>query len=250
MSKKYKKYYAIKRGYKVGIFHNYWNNVKKYTEHFPHAVFKGFNTLEKAEEYYYNTVKNRTTKNTNGNNIMKENKIVDKEKRSIQREIRRKEREEKRLKLEEVQNRKKSIVESIIFNNSNEKHSAMQTVSIVVIGHHLPYVENTPGYYEYLLIDNKSGKHIKKKSDYFSDISSANRVIIMGLIDGVSQLKKPCHIKAYIKTMIGFKKMIKESQSPNADKLSELKDILLNNGHVIEELLDVKKADELWEKYK
>lgn len=49
-------YYAIHRGYKIGIF-NTWNECKKYTNGFKNSVFKKFNNKKDAQnfvEYGYN----------------------------------------------------------------------------------------------------------------------------------------------------------------------------------------------------
>lgn len=44
------KYYAVKQGYKIGIY-NTWDDCKKQVEGYSGAVYKGFPTLEKAEEF-------------------------------------------------------------------------------------------------------------------------------------------------------------------------------------------------------
>lgn len=36
------KYYAIKSGYRTGIFYDIWDNVKQYVNGYPNAEFKGF----------------------------------------------------------------------------------------------------------------------------------------------------------------------------------------------------------------
>ncbi|ORX84678.1 hypothetical protein BCR32DRAFT_230304, partial [Anaeromyces robustus] len=46
-----KKYYAVKKGYKIGIF-NDWNKCKKSVNGYKGSIFKGFLTLEKAKEYF------------------------------------------------------------------------------------------------------------------------------------------------------------------------------------------------------
>lgn len=46
-----KKYYAVKKGKVTGVFNN-WDDCKASVDGFPGAVYKGFATLEEAEEYW------------------------------------------------------------------------------------------------------------------------------------------------------------------------------------------------------
>ena len=43
------KYYAIKSGYRTGIFYDTWDNVKQYVNGYPNAEFKGFSNQKDAE---------------------------------------------------------------------------------------------------------------------------------------------------------------------------------------------------------
>ncbi len=45
-----KKFYAVKKGYKTGIFES-WDECKKQTQGFKGALFKGFATLDEAKAY-------------------------------------------------------------------------------------------------------------------------------------------------------------------------------------------------------
>lgn len=53
MAKPKNKYYAIKKGKEVGIFEKPWDEVKCMIAGVSGAVYKGFPTLESAEEWYY-----------------------------------------------------------------------------------------------------------------------------------------------------------------------------------------------------
>ena len=45
------KFYAIRRGFKTGIFTMPWDETRKLVEGFKGAVFKGFKSLKEAEDY-------------------------------------------------------------------------------------------------------------------------------------------------------------------------------------------------------
>lgn len=49
-----KKFYAIKDGYKKGIFYDDWDNVKQYVSGYSGAVYKGFKNQEDADNYMAN----------------------------------------------------------------------------------------------------------------------------------------------------------------------------------------------------
>ena len=53
MAKPKNKYYAVKKGKDVGIFEKSWDEVKELVQGFQGAVYKGFPTLESAEEWFY-----------------------------------------------------------------------------------------------------------------------------------------------------------------------------------------------------
>lgn len=53
MAKPKNKYYAIKKGKETGIFEKPWDEVKCMIAGVSGAVYKGFPTLESAEEWYY-----------------------------------------------------------------------------------------------------------------------------------------------------------------------------------------------------
>lgn len=46
-----KKYYAIKEGYKTGVFYDEWANVKQYISGYSGAVYKGFKNQKEADDY-------------------------------------------------------------------------------------------------------------------------------------------------------------------------------------------------------
>jgi hypothetical protein len=45
------RYYAIKQGWRTGVFHTTWDEARTYVEGFGKAVFKGFNTRADAESF-------------------------------------------------------------------------------------------------------------------------------------------------------------------------------------------------------
>lgn len=49
-----KRWYAIKRGYKTGIYNDRWSVVKKYVDYYSGAIFKGFDVYHEAYDYMHN----------------------------------------------------------------------------------------------------------------------------------------------------------------------------------------------------
>jgi len=66
------------------------------------------------------------------------------------------------------------------------------------------------------------------------DNTTSNRILIEGMIDAVSQLKRPCYISIYAPTSVGFSK---PNKSVNKDKLQELLSLISHNDHDFEEKL-------------
>lgn len=52
-----KKYYAVRKGRKTGIFTDHWDDVKRLVNGYSNAEYKGFPTLEEAERYMSNADK-------------------------------------------------------------------------------------------------------------------------------------------------------------------------------------------------
>lgn len=209
-----KKYYAIKRGRETGIFEGNWKEVeKKYIKGFSKPQLKGFNSREAAEKYLNETDNERA-----------ENKILKKKWHGDSRLIR--------------------------FDREREDHQKLRTVLIVINGHQNNFSLNKPGYYGYILIDEKTNKYIIVNPSPSKPHLTPNRAMIEGIIDAISKLKQPCHIKLYTKAPIGFVKMLKGSSGPNADVLKLLRTSLLNNNHIVEELISSSSTvEEYFEKY-
>ena len=74
-----KKYYAIRKGRKTGIFTDNWNKVRKYVDKFSNAEYKGFQDLESAERYMgYSSSKSNQKENKNTKSKIPKDKIVKK----------------------------------------------------------------------------------------------------------------------------------------------------------------------------
>ena len=69
MGKEIKKFYAVKKGLKPGIYFS-WNECKAQTHKFKGAIFKSFPTLKEAEDYL-----NSLTKKTILHNIIHQSQI-------------------------------------------------------------------------------------------------------------------------------------------------------------------------------
>ncbi|WCK57358.1 RNase H1/viroplasmin domain-containing protein (plasmid) [Aneurinibacillus sp. Ricciae_BoGa-3] len=229
-----KRFYSIRKGYRTGVFYGYWQDVQKHVDGFSNAQFKGFDKIEDAEKFL-NGGKNKTRAIM----IQTEQSKVKSEKKSLS-----KKKEQKvSLNREEVLNKRTELTQQIIY--SEELHNHYPKVSIVLLGHQYVLQEHKPGFFEYILIHDKTGVALKNES-YMMPNTSPNRAIIIGLMDALSLIKPSCHIKVYTKISIGFKKMIKGSGGPNQDVLNELKEYLLSNVHVVQEFVDIQKVEELY----
>ncbi|MGM0879254.1 MAG: viroplasmin family protein [Bacillota bacterium] len=219
-----KKFYAIKSGKKTGIFTGNWKEIeKKYIKGFSNPQYKGFNTREEAEKYLSVPAK-PSHKKERKEAIRKE---------QLEREAINKKKREEKEQAKKALEFEREKAQDIVFQANNEKHQELRKVKLVINCH-----QNPLGFYRSILIDEKTNKSIKvNPSPQFLDTSS-NRAIIIGIIKEVSKLKTPCHIKIHSKTNFGYQIMVKGKKSPNSDKLDELKEHLLSNGHVIEEFIE------------
>lgn len=216
-----KKFYAIKQGKKTGIFSGQWSEIqKKYIIGFPTPEYRGFNEREEAERYMGEPL--RVRKKRDKKEIRKNQSGNDK-------------------KDNELKGERTILNKKLIYSENIEEHRQMPTVNIALLGHQSVHLEERPGYYEYILVDDKSGKHLKVVSELMPH-TSQNKAMIDGLMDAISKLKFPCHVRVYVKTHIGFRKMVRGSKSPNADALSLLRERLLDKGHVVQEVFDVEKT--------
>lgn len=228
-----KKFYAIRKGRQTGVFSGQWKEIeKKYIKGFSNPEYKGFNNREQAEEY------------------LRPKQQVDKKKEKKEiREPQVKIKEKKVNKSQQVANERVLLTQKIIYSEKNPEHVNMTTVSVALLGHQSVRDESKSGYYDYILKHEESGRKIKVTSER-TPHTSPSRAIAQGLIDAISKLRKPCHIKVYLKIYVGFKKMIRGSKSPNAELLKELKNLILEKGHVIEEIFDIDKTNSIFEEEK
>jgi hypothetical protein len=222
-----KKFYAIKRGRETGIFQGKWNNIEnKYIKGFTSPQFKGFNSREDAEIYLGVSAK----------------------------AVNKKERKD-RIRKEQLENEafnKKRWEENkrIQFDKENQFHKGLRTVLLVINGHQKSFEVDKPGYYRYILLDEKTDKYTKVQASPYKPGLTAGRAMIEGIIDAVSKLKHPCHIKLYAKTYFGYKIMLKGSKSSNSDLLNQLRMLLFENNHVLEEFIETDSAiEEYFTKY-
>lgn len=219
-----KKFYAIKKGKKTGVFTGNWKKIEgKYIKGFSNPQFKGFDTIEGAENYL--STNKSSNKNKRKENIRKEQL----EKEAINKvKIEAKQQAKAAFELE----RKKT--QSIIYDPNNKNNKDLRKIKLVISCHH----DHIGGFYRSLLIDEKTNKFIKiNQSPHYLNTSS-NRAIIIGIIEEISKLKVPSHVKIHSKTNFGYQIMIKGKKSINKDKLLELKDLLYSNGHIIEENIE------------
>lgn len=74
-----KKYYAVRKGRKTGIFTDSWDIVRKYVDKFPKAEYKGFQDLKSAEKYMgYSLSKSKQKENKDNKSELPKDKIVSK----------------------------------------------------------------------------------------------------------------------------------------------------------------------------
>ena len=122
--------------------------------------------------------------------------------------------------------------------------------------------------------DKKPGSYVVKMEyrgrvkyiDGFTENTTSYRVLIIGMIEAIKQLKEPCKINVYNPVAVGFRKIINKkgeykttSLKYNGDLLNELSELLSSGGHAIKEhitneymkelKLYHKKYDEVFKKY-
>lgn len=78
----------------------------------------------------------------------------------------------------------------------------MKEVSVYLHGSQYP-LENNRGSYKVVLIYNNHRKVISRE---VSEETTANRMMLTGLIDATMLLKEACHLKIYATTSLGFSK--------------------------------------------
>lgn len=66
------KYYAIKSGYRTGIFYDTWDNVKQYVNGYPNAEFKGFSNQKDADDYMATDKKAESHNDSINNNLIEQ----------------------------------------------------------------------------------------------------------------------------------------------------------------------------------
>jgi hypothetical protein len=218
-----KNFYTIKRGRETGIFEGKWKDIEvKYIKGFSNPQFKGFNSREAAEKYLGVSAKAASKKERKAR-IRKE-----------------------QLENEAFNKKRAEENERIRFDEENQLHQELRTVLLVINGHQKSFELDKPGYYRYILLDEKTDKYAKVKASPYKPGLTATRAMVEGIIDAVNKLKHPCHIKLYAKTPFGYKIMLKGKRSPNSDVLNQLRTLLLENNHVFEEFIETDSAIEAY----
>ena len=116
----------------------------------------------------------------------------------------------------------------------------MKTIYMVVkgIGY---YTEDKEGRYITILICYRNGEKISKRLEGEGVNTTANRMIITGIIEGVKTLKESCKVKILTHTHFGYCKILKAIKnnrevrgSINKDLLEELRQTIEEGRHEIE----------------
>jgi hypothetical protein len=211
--------YAIKKGKKPGIYKGNWKQIQnQYIKGFSNPVFKRCASMEEAEKYMKDPTSSGLQKREQDNNP-----------------------EQHEIEL---------INENITYSDTNPNHRALRTVLLVITGHQKIHEKNKPGAYRYLLIDEQKEVSLRQVNASGLSNTSVNRSIILGIMSAVGQLQEACRIKLISNTTFGYKKMLEEKKSPNSDLLKELKQILLNKGHVLEEKINHADISYWFNRYK
>jgi len=85
------------------------------------------------------------------------------------------------------------------------------------------------GYYNASLeYKGKFKYHSKKVED-----TTTNRCIIIGIIDSFKMLKEPCTVKVVTSTLLGINKWKKNKKGINADLITELHQIAVEEGCIL-----------------
>ncbi|MGG1678746.1 RNase H1/viroplasmin domain-containing protein [Neobacillus sp. NRS-1170] len=211
--------YAIKKGKKPGIYNGNWKQIQnQYIKGFSNPVFKRCASMEEAEEYMKAPISGGLQKRQQNNKP-----------------------EHHEMEL---------IKDNITYSDKNPNHLALRTVLLVITGHQKIHEMNKPGSYRYLLIDEQKEVSLRLVNVSGLSNTSVNRSIILGIIRAVGQLQKACRIKLISNTTFGYKKMLAEKKSPNSDLLKELKQLLLNKGHVLEVKINYADISYWFNRYK
>lgn len=104
----------------------------------------------------------------------------------------------------------------------------MKQIDIYAIGHCNSMGDCKNGYYE-VITTYKS--HAKQVVSEIIDNTTANRVIIKGVLDAIRSLKEPCHIRIHTKTPLGFKTW---KSSINKDLLEQILTTCKEQGYEFE----------------
>ncbi|MDR7076107.1 hypothetical protein J2Y03_001110 [Neobacillus niacini] len=102
-------------------------------------------------------------------------------------------------------------------------------------GHQYFKEEGKPSSYDYILIDKETVKARRKTSEQMKG-ETANRAIILGLIDSIQGLsrERKCQIEIITKIAWGYAKMQRENKGINGDLLKQLQEVLEGRGDIVE----------------
>jgi hypothetical protein len=111
----------------------------------------------------------------------------------------------------------------------------VREITILIHSHQYFHEPNKPSSYEYVIIDQETGKERRKVSDRIPE-ETGNRTMIYGIMDAISQLSKDrrCRIHIVTKGSWGFLKMKRQNKGVNGDLLEKLQSLLRESGHLIE----------------
>ena len=133
-----------------------------------------------------------------------------------------------------------------------EQIKPQKTVNVFIAGG-CDSMDTKEGYY----IGIMQYKSVKKTLHRTIENTTANRVLIQGLIDMFSTLKEPCIVELYIGCAVGFRKMKTKAggyrENPkgvNKDLLKMLRDIIVNGNHVVNEHITSQYLNSLKSLYK
>lgn len=72
--------------------------------------------------------------------------------------------------------------ESIRYDRERQEHQILRNISIIICGHQNAFDPNKPGYYRYILIDEKSSNYVVVNPSPIKSFFTPNRAIIEGLM--------------------------------------------------------------------
>lgn len=210
-----KKFYAIRKGHKTGIFTETWKQIeKKYIKGYSNPEFKGFNNRQEAEEYLNKPLVKKTRR------IKKENLVNE-----VSTKIPKKRKEISPMELEKK--RRQDLREAILY--SSERHKQLKCMELAIVGEQRMY--------QFHLIDFSTGEKVNINKTFTENITT-NTVIDLGILDAINRINEPCVLVVYTKTHFGIETMINRKESANLHLLKEIEQLLVQKSIVLKEIVD------------